>query len=198
MHSIKIKVYEAPLFYLLKNFFIAKKEDGAFYLENNEIHTWIIILLTYAPHNESLKCERLKMQKDRRRPDTCHPFHPEVFSHSLMFLILCFVFISSTCALLGELDGVWRSCDTHLKSCLHTAFLTYCCFYQVTTTALCFSVHILSWILACKTNATIQQNNTFDPILKMMPNFNPPPTGSLTLSSHSKMMNRYELLSGNL
>ncbi|MBN3315448.1 CA2D3 protein, partial [Atractosteus spatula] len=29
-------------------------------------------------HNESLKCERLKLQKDRRRPDSCHPFHPEV------------------------------------------------------------------------------------------------------------------------
>uniref|UniRef100_A0AAV2LYW4 Voltage-dependent calcium channel alpha-2/delta subunit conserved region domain-containing protein n=1 Tax=Knipowitschia caucasica TaxID=637954 RepID=A0AAV2LYW4_KNICA len=28
-------------------------------------------------YNESLKCERLKMQKDRRRPDPCHPFHPE-------------------------------------------------------------------------------------------------------------------------
>ncbi|XP_060787657.1 voltage-dependent calcium channel subunit alpha-2/delta-3 [Neoarius graeffei] len=28
-------------------------------------------------YNESLKCERLKLQKDRRRPDTCHPFHPE-------------------------------------------------------------------------------------------------------------------------
>ncbi|XP_058855877.1 voltage-dependent calcium channel subunit alpha-2/delta-3-like isoform X1 [Acipenser ruthenus] len=26
---------------------------------------------------ESLKCERLKLQKDRRRPDSCHPFHPE-------------------------------------------------------------------------------------------------------------------------
>ncbi|XP_071205068.1 voltage-dependent calcium channel subunit alpha-2/delta-3 isoform X2 [Salvelinus alpinus] len=26
---------------------------------------------------ESLKCERLKFQKDRRRPDSCHPFHPE-------------------------------------------------------------------------------------------------------------------------
>uniref|UniRef100_A0A8C2GMK5 Calcium voltage-gated channel auxiliary subunit alpha2delta 3 n=1 Tax=Cyprinus carpio TaxID=7962 RepID=A0A8C2GMK5_CYPCA len=25
----------------------------------------------------SLKCERLKFQKDRRRPDTCHPFHHE-------------------------------------------------------------------------------------------------------------------------
>uniref|UniRef100_A0A8C5H705 VWFA domain-containing protein n=1 Tax=Gouania willdenowi TaxID=441366 RepID=A0A8C5H705_GOUWI len=30
-------------------------------------------------HNESLKCERLKIQKDRRRPDSCHPFHAEVF-----------------------------------------------------------------------------------------------------------------------
>ncbi|XP_058641484.1 voltage-dependent calcium channel subunit alpha-2/delta-3 [Onychostoma macrolepis] len=28
-------------------------------------------------YNESLKCERLKFQKDRRRPDTCHPFHHE-------------------------------------------------------------------------------------------------------------------------
>uniref|UniRef100_A0AAX7V490 VWFA domain-containing protein n=1 Tax=Astatotilapia calliptera TaxID=8154 RepID=A0AAX7V490_ASTCA len=35
------------------------------------------IALTPTAHNESLKCERLKMQKDRRRPDTCHPFHPE-------------------------------------------------------------------------------------------------------------------------
>uniref|UniRef100_A0A3Q0SAR1 Calcium voltage-gated channel auxiliary subunit alpha2delta 3 n=1 Tax=Amphilophus citrinellus TaxID=61819 RepID=A0A3Q0SAR1_AMPCI len=26
---------------------------------------------------KSRGCERLKMQKDRRRPDTCHPFHPE-------------------------------------------------------------------------------------------------------------------------
>lgn len=29
-------------------------------------------------HNESLTCERFKYQKDRRRPDSCHPFHPEV------------------------------------------------------------------------------------------------------------------------
>ncbi|KAG5835921.1 hypothetical protein ANANG_G00249130 [Anguilla anguilla] len=28
-------------------------------------------------HNESLKCERLKLQKDRKRPDSCHPFHAE-------------------------------------------------------------------------------------------------------------------------
>ncbi|XP_031424440.1 voltage-dependent calcium channel subunit alpha-2/delta-3-like [Clupea harengus] len=28
-------------------------------------------------YNESLKCERLKFQKDRKKPDSCHPFHPE-------------------------------------------------------------------------------------------------------------------------
>nr|XP_023684323.1 voltage-dependent calcium channel subunit alpha-2/delta-3-like isoform X1 [Paramormyrops kingsleyae] len=28
-------------------------------------------------YNESLTCERFKFQKDRRRPDSCHPFHPE-------------------------------------------------------------------------------------------------------------------------
>ncbi|KAL7837090.1 hypothetical protein SRHO_G00268010 [Serrasalmus rhombeus] len=35
--------------------------------------------ITFNPlaHNESLKCERLKFQKDRKRPDSCHPFHPE-------------------------------------------------------------------------------------------------------------------------
>ncbi|KAL0601009.1 Voltage-dependent calcium channel subunit alpha-2/delta-3, partial [Plecturocebus cupreus] len=38
--------------------------------------------ITMAPieisqHNESLKCERLKAQKIRRRPESCHGFHPE-------------------------------------------------------------------------------------------------------------------------
>ncbi|XP_077948013.1 voltage-dependent calcium channel subunit alpha-2/delta-3 [Gasterosteus aculeatus] len=28
-------------------------------------------------YNESLKCDRLKFQKDRKKPDSCHPFHPE-------------------------------------------------------------------------------------------------------------------------
>uniref|UniRef100_A0A8C3ST92 Calcium voltage-gated channel auxiliary subunit alpha2delta 3 n=1 Tax=Chelydra serpentina TaxID=8475 RepID=A0A8C3ST92_CHESE len=35
-------------------------------------------LLNYCEHNESLKCERLKSQKIRRRPESCHGFHPEV------------------------------------------------------------------------------------------------------------------------
>uniref|UniRef100_A0A8D3A1X8 Calcium voltage-gated channel auxiliary subunit alpha2delta 3 n=1 Tax=Scophthalmus maximus TaxID=52904 RepID=A0A8D3A1X8_SCOMX len=42
-----------------------------------DLYTLSVTALTSAAHNESLKCERLKMQKDRRRPDTCHPFHPE-------------------------------------------------------------------------------------------------------------------------
>uniref|UniRef100_A0AAR2LQX6 VWFA domain-containing protein n=1 Tax=Pygocentrus nattereri TaxID=42514 RepID=A0AAR2LQX6_PYGNA len=40
----------------------------------------LCVPITFNPlaHNESLKCERLKFQKDRKRPDSCHPFHPEV------------------------------------------------------------------------------------------------------------------------
>lgn len=53
------------------------------------------IALTPAAHNESLKCERLKMQKDRRRPDTCHPFHPEVqiLQRTITHYKSCFVYL---------------------------------------------------------------------------------------------------------
>uniref|UniRef100_A0A8C1VTC9 Calcium channel, voltage dependent, alpha2/delta subunit 3 n=1 Tax=Cyprinus carpio TaxID=7962 RepID=A0A8C1VTC9_CYPCA len=39
----------------------------------------IIYILFNKPkkHPHSLKCDRLKFQKDRRRPQSCHPFHPE-------------------------------------------------------------------------------------------------------------------------
>ena len=45
-------------------------------------------------HNESLKCERLKFQKDRKKPDSCHPFHPEVGptsqnNHLLVCVCVC-------------------------------------------------------------------------------------------------------------
>lgn len=29
-------------------------------------------------HNASVKCDRMRSQKLRRRPDSCHAFHPEV------------------------------------------------------------------------------------------------------------------------
>uniref|UniRef100_A0A674EBA5 Calcium channel, voltage dependent, alpha2/delta subunit 3 n=1 Tax=Salmo trutta TaxID=8032 RepID=A0A674EBA5_SALTR len=41
---------------------------------------WFVIsisILNPSAHNESLKCDRLKFQKDRKRPESCHPFHPE-------------------------------------------------------------------------------------------------------------------------
>lgn len=42
----------------------------------------ILLIYSYTldsfEHNESLKCERLKYQKDRKKPESCHPFHPEV------------------------------------------------------------------------------------------------------------------------
>ncbi|TWW62075.1 Voltage-dependent calcium channel subunit alpha-2/delta-3 [Takifugu flavidus] len=37
----------------------------------------IEIILDTCEHNESLKCDRLKFQKDRKKPESCHPFHPE-------------------------------------------------------------------------------------------------------------------------
>uniref|UniRef100_A0A8C0Y0S9 Calcium channel, voltage dependent, alpha2/delta subunit 3 n=1 Tax=Cyprinus carpio carpio TaxID=630221 RepID=A0A8C0Y0S9_CYPCA len=37
----------------------------------------IYILFYKIKHLLSLKCDRLKFQKDRRRPQSCHPFHPE-------------------------------------------------------------------------------------------------------------------------
>uniref|UniRef100_A0A8C4NPP6 Calcium voltage-gated channel auxiliary subunit alpha2delta 3 n=1 Tax=Dicentrarchus labrax TaxID=13489 RepID=A0A8C4NPP6_DICLA len=96
-------------------------------------YTLSVIALTSAAHNESLKCERLKMQKDRRRPDTCHPFHPEVSAlqirintqitiivlysilYSLLILLLCFLCLFIFCPplYLGELNGVRRSCGSH-------------------------------------------------------------------------------------
>ncbi|CAB1354116.1 unnamed protein product, partial [Coregonus sp. 'balchen'] len=37
----------------------------------------IISILNPSAHNDCLKCDRLKFQKDRKRPESCHPFHPE-------------------------------------------------------------------------------------------------------------------------
>lgn len=74
-----------------------------------------VVALASASHNESLKCERLKMQKHRRRPDTCHPFHPEVWlSHTHTGTCLPLCSIETSAVLLfphspGERNGVRRS-----------------------------------------------------------------------------------------
>ncbi|KAG2471196.1 CA2D4 protein, partial [Polypterus senegalus] len=36
------------------------------------------VSLNHCVHNASVKCERMRSQKTRKRPDTCHSFHPEV------------------------------------------------------------------------------------------------------------------------
>uniref|UniRef100_A0A3B3TTS3 Calcium channel, voltage dependent, alpha2/delta subunit 3 n=1 Tax=Poecilia latipinna TaxID=48699 RepID=A0A3B3TTS3_9TELE len=36
------------------------------------------IEIKYILYRSSLKCDRLKLQKDRKKPESCHPFHPEV------------------------------------------------------------------------------------------------------------------------
>ena len=38
----------------------------------------VFTLTVTSAHNASVKCNRMRSQKLRRRPDTCHAFHPEV------------------------------------------------------------------------------------------------------------------------
>uniref|UniRef100_A0A8D0GVE2 Calcium voltage-gated channel auxiliary subunit alpha2delta 4 n=1 Tax=Sphenodon punctatus TaxID=8508 RepID=A0A8D0GVE2_SPHPU len=38
---------------------------------------YILLLSEAHAHNASVKCDRMRSQKLRRRPDTCHAFHPE-------------------------------------------------------------------------------------------------------------------------
>ncbi|KAF0882732.1 CA2D4 protein, partial [Crocuta crocuta] len=40
--------------------------------------TEVFTLTVNSAHNASVKCERMRSQKLRRRPDSCHAFHPEV------------------------------------------------------------------------------------------------------------------------
>lgn len=38
----------------------------------------VFALTVSSAHNASIKCDRMRSQKLRRRPDSCHAFHPEV------------------------------------------------------------------------------------------------------------------------
>ncbi|KAJ6659977.1 hypothetical protein lerEdw1_018174 [Lerista edwardsae] len=58
-----------------------------------------LVNLNSSAHNASVKCDRMRSQKLRRRPDTCHAFHAEEnaedcggaaeISTSLTLLLLC-------------------------------------------------------------------------------------------------------------
>lgn len=158
-------------------------------------YTLSVIALTPAVHNESLKCERLKMQKDRRRPDTCHPFHPEVFAphthtqssiiYPLPILLLCFakIFPIISCLLLclGELHGVWGSYESHPVSCSDPALCPPGVIPKVTRA--CHASPSSTWItLAWRANILQQchrkKNNPAAPYT-IMPNFNSSPTKPL-------------------
>ncbi len=46
----------------------------------------VLSLLDSAVHNASVKCDRMRSQKIRRRPESCHAYHPQV-SFSLVHSI---------------------------------------------------------------------------------------------------------------
>lgn len=39
---------------------------------------FLLLLLDPAVHNASVKCDRMRSQKIRRRPESCHAYHPQV------------------------------------------------------------------------------------------------------------------------
>lgn len=39
---------------------------------------FLLLLLDPAVHNSSVKCDRMKSQKVRRRPESCHSYHAQV------------------------------------------------------------------------------------------------------------------------
>lgn len=80
-----------------------------------------VVTLASASHNESLKCERLKMQKHRRRPDTCHPFHPEVLlslTHMCTCLLLCSIQTYPVCFSPPSRRTRWSAEEPYVSSLL--------------------------------------------------------------------------------
>lgn len=39
---------------------------------------FLLLLLDPAVHNASVKCDRMRSQKIRRRPESCHAYHAQV------------------------------------------------------------------------------------------------------------------------
>ena len=46
----------------------------------------VFTLTVTSAHNASVKCNRMRSQKLRRRPDACHAFHPEVGAWGAVFI----------------------------------------------------------------------------------------------------------------
>ncbi|TKS90644.1 Voltage-dependent calcium channel subunit alpha-2/delta-4 [Collichthys lucidus] len=38
---------------------------------------FLLLLLDPVVHNASVKCDRMRSQKIRRRPESCHAYHPQ-------------------------------------------------------------------------------------------------------------------------
>lgn len=71
-------------------------------------------ILDSSEHNESLKCDRLKFQKDRKKPESCHPFHPEVKVLDIFFFFnpltekhfLLYMYLTKVCH-----NNFWGFCS---------------------------------------------------------------------------------------
>lgn len=68
-------------------------------------------------HNASVKCDRMRSQKIRRRPESCHAYHPQVsprcqliaMSYSVVKIINCRWLSGFYSLPTGERQRLWRS-----------------------------------------------------------------------------------------
>lgn len=55
-----------------------KTEDNLFWTSQRASFFPVLFFLDSVTHNASVKCDRMRSQKIRRRPESCHAYHPQV------------------------------------------------------------------------------------------------------------------------
>lgn len=101
-------------------------------------------------HNASVKCDRMRSQKIRRRPESCHAYHPQVNTHILDGSQTCIarmpsdynlstykirfsdikkslIHILCILSVLGKCQGLWRGCGNQpVHHAVSSLFISVC------------------------------------------------------------------------
>lgn len=92
------------------------------------------IFLSGSEHNATVKCNRMKSQKVRRRPGSCHSYHPKVrschtYTHDLFYRVIVILVLVVPILITYQMEPVY--CSSSLW---------------------CFSKHLIAaWTLWCVT-----------------------------------------------
>lgn len=68
--ALKLQIYVMLCFY--------KISSPLYIYRSTVVHSELPVFLNICEHNATVKCNRMKSQKVRRRPESCHAYHPKV------------------------------------------------------------------------------------------------------------------------